>query len=261
MNKIDIILIYLIIIISFVCIIKIYLNNKNIEKFYSFNKQFSGVMRFIDYDNPTRYLGSYPNYWHNCFISDNNICNYDGVEYIYDSSNYKIKINDGDDDDPDKVIDVTNIRLSKGDKGNNGSDATMPPINFYYKNKEDEYINEEDGSIIPVTGEVTHKPFFEVLGDPDKDEIKVYVKRHEDCTQQACEECEGEVNINTITSTTGTDAVNVTGNITTKNIILERLGKICINNENPNNCLDYDDISKLINWSTECKQCVTPQIS
>ena len=40
MNKIDIILIYLIIIISFVCIVKIYLNNKKIERFYTFNSEF-----------------------------------------------------------------------------------------------------------------------------------------------------------------------------------------------------------------------------
>ena len=261
MNKIDIILIYLIIIIYFVCIIKIYLNNKNIEKFYSFNKQFSGVMRFID-ENKTTYLGSYPDYWKDCFINDNKTCHYDDVKYIYDSSKNKIRIQNST--DLDKVIDVTNIILPKGDKGNNGSDATMPPISFYYINKDGQHINEEDGSIIPVreTEEESHKPFFKVSGDDDKDEIKVYVTRHENCTQQSCEECKGDVEIDSIKGITATadnaTAVNVTGDITTNNIILQQDGKICINYESDDNCLTYNDISKLINWRTEFNQCVTP---
>ena len=219
-------------------------------------------MRFINVDDSTiTHLGSYPHYWEKCFINPEKECTYGDVNYEYDSSNNKIKILNST--DPDKVIDVTNIRLPKGDRGNNGSDATMPPINFYYKNKEDEYINEEDdGTIIPVTGNVTHKPFFEVSGDKDKDEIKVYVKRHENCTQQACEECTGDVEIDSIKGITATadnaTAVNVTGNITTNNIILNTNGKICINDESDDNCLNYDDISKLINWKIEFNKCVTP---
>lgn len=245
MNKIDIILIYLIIIISFVCIIKIYLNNKNIERFYSFNREFSGVMRFIDNDNLTRYLGSYPHDWDDCFNSSVKECRIDETVYEYDSDSKKIKKKNSK--DQDEMIDVTDIRLPKGDKGDDGIDAIQPPINFYYINNDGHKINEdEDGEITTVTP-VDHRPFYEVEGQGD--EIDVYVKRHDNCTPETCNECTGNVSIDSISATDDGTAVTVNGNITTNNIILQEGGKICIDNVSDAKCLTYDNISKLIEWS------------
>lgn len=247
MNKIDIILIYLIIIISFVCIIKIYLNNKNIERFYSFNREFSGVMRFIDNDNPTRYLGSYPHDWDDCFNSSVKECRIDETVYEYDSDSKKIKKKNSK--DQDEMIDVTDIRLPKGDKGDDGSDAIQPTIQFYYKNTNGQNINElENGEITTVAPE-EHTPFHEVEGQGD--EINVYVTRHDNCTPSVCDQCTGDVSINNIRATEDGTAVTVNGNITTNNIILQPDGKICIDNEEDGNCLTYNNIYKLINWKKE----------
>ena len=254
MNKIDIILIYLIIIISFVCIIKIYLNNKNIERFYSFNREFSGVMRFVDNNNPDEYLGSYPHYWGDCFNSTVKECSIDGTVYEYDSDSKKIKKKNSD--DLYEMIDVTDIRLPKGDKGDDGSDAIQPTIQFYYKNTNGEKINEdEDGNITVVPSDIDHEPFKEVEGSEQT--IKVYVTRHDNCTQSLCDQCTGDVSINNITATEDGTAVTVTGNITTNNIILQPDGKICIDNDVDANCLTYNNIRKLINWKDEFDDILT----
>ena len=247
MNKIDIILIYLIIIISFVCIIKIYLNNKNIERFYSFNREFSGVMRFIDNDNPTRYLGSYPHDWDDCFNSSVKECRIDETVYEYDSDSKKIKKKNSD--DQDEMIDVTDIRLPKGDKGDDGSDAIQPTIQFYYKNTNGQNINElENGETEVVTPDNVHDHFYKSIGSDQI--IRVYVTRHDNCTPSVCDKCTGDVSINNIKAKDGT-AVTVNGNITTNNIILQPYGKICIDNEEDGNCLTYNNIHKLINWKQE----------
>lgn len=251
MNKIDIILIYLIIIISFVCIIKIYLNNKNIERFYSFNREFSGVMRFIDKnDDHITYLGSYPNTWEGCFI--NNDCEIAGIKYKYDSHRKKIIKKNGNvlSDDQDEMIDVTDIRLPKGDKGDDGSDAIQPTIQFYYKNTNGQNINElENGDTEVVTPGIVHGHFYKSIGSDQI--INVYVTRHDNCTPSVCDQCTGDVSINNIKATENGTAVTVNGNITTNNIILQPYGKICIDNEEDGNCLTYNNIRKLINWNQE----------
>lgn len=254
MNKIDIIFIYLIIIISFACIIKIYLNNKKIERFYSFNTEFSGVMKFIDAETEN-YLGSFPHFYDECFKNVYGSCEYNGINYEYNAIEETIKLKN-DNENPDKVIKVSIIKLPKGDKGDNGSEAKQPTINFYYKNKNEDTVN-ENGDVVTV-------PFHTVEGDQCDahncpEDITVNVNKYE-CSCEPCGECSGNVKINTITSIkadpegseVGT-AIRVTGNINTGQIILEDGGEICINNGEEKDCLTYSDIKLLLEWnSTEC---------
>ena len=247
MNKIDIILIYLIIIISFVCIVKIYLNNKKIERFNTFEREFSGVMKFVDKDNVDNYLGCYPGIYGDCFTNDT--CDIDGTKYIYE--NDKIKKDDGDGIADE--IDVTTIKLPKGEQGENGMDALKPNIKFYYKNGNDNINEDEDGNIT-IVPDASHESFQESEGDYCNDgtscpeDIKVYVTRHDNCTPLTCDKCEGEASIDIITSSNGDDAVTVNGNITTGNIILQEDGKICVDEDDIEKCLNYSDIKKLLEW-------------
>jgi hypothetical protein len=251
MNKIDIIFIYLIIIISFACIIKIYLNNKKIERFYSFNTEFSGVMKFIDAETEN-YLGSFPHFYDECFQNENGFCEYNSINYKYNAIDETIKLKN-DDGNPDKVIKVSIIKLPKGDKGDNGSEAKQPTINFYYKNKNDDIVNENGG--------IEYKPFYTVVGDQCTgncpDDITVNVNKYE-CSCEPCGECSGNVKINTITSIqadpedneVGT-AIRVTGNINTGQIILEDGGEICIDQDGTKDCLTYSDIKLLLQWNSQ----------
>lgn len=260
MNKIDIIFIYLIIIISFACIIKIYLNNKKIDRFYSI-REFNGVMKFVD-ENTKKYLGSFPNMYDECFRNaegkPTGSCMINDRSLTYDSNTQEIRLDSIRDNNPDKVIKVSLIELPKGDKGDNGIRAKQPTINFYYRNEARDIVN-EDGSL----GE---DPFHTVQGDCNQDEdcpedITVNVNKF-DCTCEDCKACEGNVKINSITSINADpeddgvgNAIQVNGNINTNKIILEDGGKICINevddDTDTDNCLDYNDISLLLQWKNE----------
>ena len=253
MNKIDIILIYLIIIISFVCIIKIYLNNKKIERFYSFNKEFSGVMKFIDKIDDT-HLGSFPADYERCFLSSDKKCIINDIEHEYNEIAREIRFKDTD--DSDEIIKVSNIRLPKGDTGEDGSDARNPTIKFYYKDTEGRLINEDESGETTITPEESHIPFHTHPGDEcmgiDCDTVKVIVTRHNNCEPKICDTCQGITNIDKITaSTDNSTAITVEGDITTNNIILEQGGEICINKNGDTECLTYNDIEKLIQWSDE----------
>ena len=186
-------------------------------------------MKFVDKDNQDEYLASYPDKFHQCFIDIDNRCSVDRTAYIYENNKIKIE----GDEDIDKTIDVTTIRLPKGDKGDSGMDAFQPTIKFYYVNSTGQKINDTGSSIEVVQDDDTHIAFHESPGDcgPNvtncPDEIKVNVTRHENCTHKPCDECTGDTYINTITAI-DEDAVTVNGNINTNNIILNEGGKICI---------------------------------